>query len=112
MVSASGSKYYLKNGIRHVDTGAFVSLFDALSDIPTLVLGKPSPGYFEIARSKLSCAADDLIVVGDDWSTDIAGALNFGANGILIRSGKCVDGDEKKLAGTVCVGNFSEITIS
>jgi HAD superfamily hydrolase (TIGR01450 family) len=112
MVSASGSKYYLKDGIRHIDTGAFVSLFDALSDNPTLVLGKPSLGYFEVARSKLSCGAGDLIVVGDDWSTDIAGALNFGAKAILIRSGKYIDGDEKKVAGAICVGNFSEITIS
>lgn len=112
VVSASGAKYYLKDGIRHVDTGAFVSLFDALSDKPTLILGKPSLGYFEVARSKLSCAAGDLIVVGDDWSADIAGALNFGAKAILIRSGKYIDGDEKKVAGTICVGNFSEITVS
>ncbi len=109
VVSASGSKYYLKDGIRHVDTGAFVSLFDILSDKPALILGKPSPGYFEVARSMLSCAAEDLIVVGDDWSTDIAGALNFGAKAILIRSGKYIDGDEKKVAGTICVKNFSEI---
>lgn len=112
MVSASGSKYYLKDGIRHVDTGAFVSLFDALSDKPILVLGKPSLGYFEVARSKLSCAPGDLIVVGDDWSTDITGALNFGANAILIRSGKYIEGDENKVAGTICVGNFSEIAVS
>lgn len=112
VVSASGSKYYLKDGIRHVDTGAFVSLFDALSDKPILILGKPSLGYFEVARSKLSCAVGDLIVVGDDWSTDIAGALKFGAQAILVRSGKYIVGDEKKVAGTICVGNFSEITVS
>lgn len=93
-VAASYSDYYRKNGRRRLDTGAFVKLLEHASGKSIRILGKPAPEYFEIARKKLEAETGGVTVVGDDWSTDIAGAKAAGFSAVLVRSGKYVSGDE------------------
>jgi putative hydrolase of the HAD superfamily len=43
---------------------------------------KPSPEIFQIALYKLGCKADECVMIGDSWETDIVGARNAGIRAI------------------------------
>ncbi|MBS7525908.1 HAD-IIA family hydrolase [Fusibacter paucivorans] len=92
-LAASGSCYYTKNGIRHIDTGAFVKLLELASDRKIQIMGKPSPLYFQMAYKLLGKSPEFVYVVGDDVSTDMRGAAATGSIGCLIKTGKYQSGD-------------------
>jgi HAD superfamily hydrolase (TIGR01549 family) len=45
-------------------------------------ISKPDPGIFRIALQQLACDAGDAVMVGDSWSSDIAGARAAGIRAI------------------------------
>lgn len=95
VVTASRSHFYLKSGVKTLDTGAFVALLENIADISIEVIGKPSKAYFMAGVRKLNAKAEEVTVIGDDWRTDVLGASKAGCNSILIKSGKYKVGDEK-----------------
>lgn len=95
-VTASVSPFYFKNGRKFIDTGAFVGLLEEVSGKRITNYGKPSKAYFDIAGMILGAAPADITVIGDDWSTDVAGAREWGARSVLVRTGKYKDGDEER----------------
>ncbi len=71
-----------------LDTGSFVALLEYASGKTARSFGKPSPDFFEMALSDLGCTASEVVVVGDDPETDLAGARAVGARCVLVRTGK------------------------
>jgi HAD superfamily hydrolase (TIGR01450 family) len=53
---------------------------------PTIV-GKPSPLVVDVATGRLGCAAEEIVVVGDDPTLDIAVGRVAGAATVLVLSG-------------------------
>ena len=96
VVTASVSPWYYKNGRKFIDTGAFVRLLEETSGRRITNFGKPSKAYFGIAGMILGAAPADVAVIGDDWSTDVAGAREWGARSVLVRTGKYRTGDEER----------------
>ncbi len=96
LVSASASPFYLKEGKKQIDTGAFVALLESVTGQKTEILGKPSLRYFLGARSLLAAGNDPVTVIGDDWQTDVAGAKEAGFYSVLVKSGKYRPGDEHR----------------
>jgi HAD superfamily hydrolase (TIGR01549 family) len=41
-------------------------------------VSKPDPRIFEIALERLACRADEVVMIGDSWAADIAGAVAAG----------------------------------
>ena len=72
----------------HIDTGAFVKLLEYASSKEAILLGKPSKDFFELALHSCTCTAGDAAVVGDDISTDVAGARAIGSLAVLVKTGK------------------------
>jgi len=95
-VTASVSPWYYKNGRKFIDTGAFVRLLEEVSGKRITNYGKPSKAYFDIAGMILGAAPADITVIGDDWSTDVAGAREWGARSVLVRTGKYRAGEEER----------------
>lgn len=108
VISASGSPYYLSEGLRVLDTGSFVQLFQSALGTPIEVFGKPSQSYFREALKILECKPSETIVIGDDWSTDIKGAIDSGCEALLVKSGKYQVGDEEKLGGIQSIDSLLE----
>jgi len=104
--SASRSPYYLKNGKKHLDTGAFTTLLEAVIDREIPVFGKPSVSYYHQARQKFRQPSLDTWVVGDDWKNDILAGKDAGMKTILVTSGKYRLGDEKKCMPDLVLGDF------
>jgi phospholysine phosphohistidine inorganic pyrophosphate phosphatase len=75
------------DGLR-LDVAPFVTALEHAADCKAVVLGKPSAAFFSVALTKINCAADETIMIGDDIVGDIDGAQQAGLFGILVRTGK------------------------
>jgi len=78
-----------------------VCLIESIIQKDINVFGKPSKFYFENAISKLkSISVNDknttkqVVIIGDDYQTDILNSKEFGLNTVLVKSGKYEDGQE------------------
>lgn len=109
VISASASPYYVRSGAKRIDTGAFVGLLESVGGVRIRNFGKPSEAYFEAAGSILRSGKSDVFVIGDDWSTDIKGANDWGANSILVKTGKYKEGDEERETPTALIDSLSEM---
>ena len=71
-----------------LDSGAFVAGLEYAAGVEAIVIGKPSPMYFEAALEALDAEPKLTWMVGDDIEADIAGAQRFGLRTALVRTGK------------------------
>lgn len=71
-----------------LDSGAFVAGLEYAAEVEAVVVGKPSPAYFEAALEALDADPALTWMVGDDLEADIAGAQRFGMRTVLVRTGK------------------------
>lgn len=82
-----GLYWFSSEGIR-LDCGAFVTLLEAASGKTATIMGKPSETFFKTALNNLQLAPKDVIVVGDDITTDIVGADRMKMRSVLVKTGK------------------------
>ncbi|MGA2185388.1 MAG: TIGR01458 family HAD-type hydrolase [Bryobacteraceae bacterium] len=75
------------DGVR-LDAAPFVAALEHATGRRAIVLGKPSHEFFEAAVSRLGLAPADVLMIGDDIRTDIAGAQAAGLKAALVRTGK------------------------
>jgi HAD superfamily hydrolase (TIGR01458 family) len=71
-----------------LDAGAFVAGLEYAAQIDAIVLGKPSPAYFEAACEALDADPSLTWMIGDDLESDIVGAQGLGMRAVLVRTGK------------------------
>ncbi len=89
--------WYAKDGVR-LDVGPFAAALERAAGCKPLVMGKPAEPFFRAAVEQLGLPAREIIMVGDDIETDIAGAHNAGLKSVLLRTGKFRQSD---LDGTI-----------
>ena len=97
LVALQKGKYYIRAEGPLIDTGAFVVALEYASGKTARVLGKPEKEFFSACLGEMGLSAAEVVVVGDDVTTDIEGAAAIGAAGILVRTGKYRAGDEARL---------------
>jgi 4-nitrophenyl phosphatase len=65
--------------------GAFITAVQLITDVEPLMIGKPEPPLFNLARERLGLSAEEILVLGDRIETDILGAQRAGiAAGLLL----------------------------
>jgi HAD superfamily hydrolase (TIGR01458 family) len=95
---ASGRSRYFQGGDGlELDAGPFVAALEYAAETESLVLGKPSPGFFLGAVAELGCRPDEAVMVGDDAVSDVGGALAAGLSAVLVQTGKYRPGDEERV---------------
>jgi len=67
-------------------TGAVVAAIEAAGGRPAVVVGKPEPIIFDIAREALA-GCQRIANIGDNLTTDIVGAKRAGLDAILVLTG-------------------------
>ena len=80
--------YWFSSEGMFLDCGAFVTLLEAASDKTAKVMGKPSETFFKLVLESLQRFPGEVIVVGDDITSDIVGAQTMGMLSILVKTGK------------------------
>ena len=71
-----------------MDVAPFVAALENASGRDALVFGKPAAAFFHAAAERLGAAASEILMVGDDIESDIAGAQSAGMRAALVRTGK------------------------
>ena len=91
LIALQKNLYWFADDGARLDCGAFVLALEAASGVKAEVAGKPSPHFFETALAGLACVREQVLIVGDDIDTDIAGGNAAGVPTVLVRTGKFAD---------------------
>jgi HAD-hyrolase-like len=111
LVALQKNCYWLTADGLSLDVGPFVAAIEYATQRKAFVVGKPSPGFFELMLRDLGVEAKDAAMVGDDVETDVGGALRAGLPAILVRTGKH-RADAVEASGiqpTATVGSIAEV---
>ncbi|BCM24777.1 TIGR01458 family HAD-type hydrolase [Methyloradius palustris] len=71
-----------------MDIGSFIAGLEYASGSTSMIIGKPSADFFQIALDDMGLKPSEVIMVGDDIDSDIGGAQAAGIKGVLVRTGK------------------------
>lgn len=72
-----------------MDAGAFITAIEYATEKKSILIGKPSPLFFQSALNEMGYKNNNpFIMIGDDIVTDINAAQNIGGKGILVYTGK------------------------
>jgi HAD superfamily hydrolase (TIGR01458 family) len=79
-----------------LDLGPFVAALEYAAELTAVVVGKPSPTFFEMALQDMGLGPAETVMVGDDIDADIGGARDAGIGTVQVRTGKFRPRDEAR----------------
>lgn len=79
-----------------LDAGPFVAALEYAAEVEATLIGKPARAFFRTAAAEMGLAPENVLMVGDDFESDVEGALAAGLRAALVRTGKYRDGDGLK----------------
>ncbi len=88
LVALGMTRYWLASDGISLDVAPFVAALEHATGRKPMIFGKPAAAFFEAASAKLALPAKNLVMIGDDIHSDIAGAQDAGLRAILVRTGK------------------------
>jgi HAD superfamily hydrolase (TIGR01458 family) len=88
LIALQKNRFWLTPDGLSLDAGPFVAAVEYATDTEALVVGKPSPSFFELVLEDLGAEPGRAAMVGDDVETDVGGAIHAGLAGVLVRTGK------------------------
>jgi len=88
LVALQKNRYWLSDNGYEMDAGAFVAMLEYAANTKATLIGKPARPFFEMALKDLNCSAENVMMIGDDIESDIAGAKRLGMKTALVRTGK------------------------
>lgn len=96
LVAMHRNRYWEGDDGLRMDIGAFVAGLEYVTGKKAVVVGKPSEAFFGLALSSMGLEKEEVVMVGDDVSSDIGGSQAAGVRGVLVRTGKYREGDESE----------------
>lgn len=89
LIAMHKNKYWNPSGELLIDAGAFITGIEFASGKEAILIGKPSPLYFNAALENIGATIEEgFYMIGDDIENDIKAAQDIGGKGILIYTGK------------------------
>lgn len=90
--------------------GSVIAFVEAAVQKPALYIGKPEKIIVDMAIKELRIKKDDILIVGDNYQTDIKAAINSEMDSLLVYSGVSTKEqvDNEKIKPTYQVDNLSE----
>ena len=88
LIALQKNRFWLTSDGLSLDAGPFVAAIEYASGTEAYVVGKPAPAFFEGVLGGLGVEPERAAMIGDDVESDVAGAMNEGLAGILVRTGK------------------------
>ncbi|CEM01796.1 unnamed protein product [Vitrella brassicaformis CCMP3155] len=112
LVAIHKSRYFMRSDGLAMSVGPFACALEYATGLTAEVVGKPSAGFFRGAMRTLGdgIGEESVVMIGDDATDDVQGAVACGLRGILVKTGKYRAGDEAKLdpQPTAVVDNFAK----
>ena len=88
LIALHKNKYCMRNNIVSLDLGPFVKAVEYSSDKKSILMGKPEKKFFDLVVKDLQENKDDILMVGDDITSDIEGAINANLKAVQVKTGK------------------------
>ncbi|MDW6021779.1 TIGR01458 family HAD-type hydrolase [Mesorhizobium sp. BAC0120] len=95
---ASNRVFIGEDGKPSLDVGAFVAALEYATGRTAVVLGKPSPAFFQLAVADMGLKPGAVAMIGDDAEFDVAAAIEAGLSGYLVQTGKWRPGTAERLS--------------
>lgn len=67
--------------------GSFVKLVAYSTGVTPVIVGKPEPAMLEFIQQDAGCSKEDMIMIGDNYDTDILAGIRFGIDTIHVAGG-------------------------
>ncbi|MDO4903393.1 MAG: TIGR01457 family HAD-type hydrolase [Limosilactobacillus sp.] len=67
--------------------GSFIKLVEYATQTKPIMIGKPETIIMEMALKKVGMQKEDVVMVGDNYNTDIKAAINTGMDSLLVYTG-------------------------
>ena len=97
LLAAAKNRYFLDNdGKLSMDAGGFIAALEYAAETEAEIIGKPSKAFFHLAVDSMGLKPDEVLMVGDDITSDIAGAQAAGLRAALVKTGKFSESDLDK----------------
>ena len=95
MAIRNGAAFLVTNADQTIPTekgimpssGAITAFLEVASGKQALVAGKPNPLIVEAALKKLKLSANEVLLIGDKYETDILAGLKAGVDTLLVLTG-------------------------
>ncbi len=88
LVALQKNRFWLSDEGYKMDAGAFVAMLEYAANVRAILIGKPSAKFFDLALASLKLPAAEVLMIGDDVESDIAGAARMGLKTCLVKTGK------------------------
>ena len=88
LIAIHKNRYWQTEHGLQMDIGGFVDALEYASGVKAMIVGKPSPDFFQIALDDIGLKASEVAIIGDDIDVDVGGGQQVGLKGILVRTGK------------------------
>jgi len=112
-ISINLGRYHNTDTGNSLGPGCFSTGLEYSSGVTPIVVGKPSPDFFNACIQSISkdvILPEESIMIGDDSRDDVNGAIAAGLHGILVKTGKYQIGDEQNCPEALFIGqDFSEV---
>lgn len=67
--------------------GSFARLVGEVADVEPIYIGKPSPAMLEVIAKEHGFTKDEMVMIGDNYDTDIMCGIRFGCDTIHVNTG-------------------------
>jgi len=111
LIAAAKNRYFKdSDGELSLDAGPFVTALEYASFQEATIVGKPSATFFQLALESMGLEPHEVVMIGDDIESDIAGAQKLGMKAILVRTGKFKHTDlDKPIYPDLVVDSIAEV---
>jgi HAD superfamily hydrolase (TIGR01458 family) len=96
LVAMHRNLYWRTSEGLQLDSGAYVRGLEEAADVTATIVGKPAASFFRAALEPLGVDPDEAWMVGDDVENDVLAAQSLGMTGVLVRTGKFREGDQRR----------------
>lgn len=97
LIGIGKNKYFMNHEGLQLDAGAFIHALEWASGIQARIVGKPDGYFFADVVGSTGYRPEECLMVGDDVTGDIQGAIQAGLQACLVRTGKFQQADLAKL---------------
>lgn len=95
LIALHKNRYCRRGDDLGLDLGPFVAALEYATREEAIIVGKPSPAFFEMAVRDMNADSQTTLMVGDDIDSDIGGGADAGLMTVQVMTGKFTKGDAK-----------------
>ena len=93
LIALHQNKYCMRDDKISLDLGPFVKAIEYSSGKKSILMGKPEKNFFDLAVKDLEIIKDNILMIGDDITSDIEGSINANLKAIQVKTGKFQEKD-------------------